>query len=94
MRHRIWLLALPALTLAYWALLSVGGLMNLTPWLVMGGGRTDMVLFLGLGGLASWTVLESVVYAVTHRPKMCVCGYHLAGLKCPECGRDLGGTGK
>ncbi len=91
MRHRNWLLLLPALTLVYFVVLTVGPLLNLLPWFIMSDDRTSMVLWLGLSGLASWTALEITVYRSRRTPMACVCGYHLRGLKCPECGEPIGG---
>ena len=90
MRHRNWLLLLPALTLGYFVVLTTGPLLSLLGWLVMSDDRTSMVLWLGLAGLASWTALEITVFRAKREPMACACGYHLRGLKCPECGEPVG----
>lgn len=90
MRFRIWLLALPGLTLIYWLVLTVGPLLNALPWLIMSRDRTDMVLYMGLAGLLSWTFLEGTAHRQRRTAPACECGYDLRGLQCPECGRRLG----
>ncbi len=90
MRYRNWLLLLPALTLAYFVVLTVGPLISMFSWLVMSNDRTSMVLWLGLAGLASWTALEITAFRASRAPMACACGYHLRGLKCPECGEPVG----
>ncbi|MCB1282382.1 MAG: hypothetical protein KDB18_12750 [Salinibacterium sp.] len=90
MRHRVWLLLLPALTLVYWIVLTIGPLINTIPWLVMSRDRTDMVMYLGLAGLLSWTALEITAHRSRRAAPVCECGYSLSGLPCPECGQPIG----
>ncbi len=90
MKHRIWLLGLPALTLLYFIVLTVGPLLQTFGWLVMSNDRTEIILWLGLGGLASWTALE-ITSSLRSRSVRCSgCGYALRGLPCPECGEAIG----
>ncbi len=86
MRYRYSLLALPALALIYWV--CIGYNWDFLGW--WGGERITLIQWLGTGGLVGWIALESVHHVTSSRSMRCACGYSLAGLHCPECGRDLG----
>lgn len=45
---------------------------------------------LAIALLAAWCTLEVTHQVLTHRRSACPCGYSLNGVKCPECGRDVG----
>jgi hypothetical protein len=58
-------------------------------------GDTDIKagVWLAIAFLAAWVVLEAVHFICVRRGGVCVCGYSLRGVKCPECGRDQGAAG-
>ena len=45
---------------------------------------------LAIALLAAWCTLEVAYQVLIHRRTACPCGYSLKGVKCPECGRDVG----
>ena len=92
MNHRLWLLGLPALTLVYFIVLTVSPLLSAFNWLVMSDDRSTMILWLGLGGLASWPDLELAAGLRSRGASCGSCGYALSGLKCPECGDRVGAS--
>ncbi|NUQ68657.1 MAG: hypothetical protein HUU18_10310 [Phycisphaerales bacterium] len=51
---------------------------------------TPTLTWIIIAFLASWTTLEVTHQVLIHRRTACPCGYSLKGVKCPECGRDVG----
>ncbi|MBK9188888.1 MAG: hypothetical protein IPM33_08020 [Phycisphaerales bacterium] len=54
--------------------------------------ETDIAssVFVAVALLAAWCTLEVTHQVLIHRRTACPCGYSLKGVKCPECGRDVG----
>lgn len=55
-------------------------------------GDADILASGILGGAftLAWCALEVTHQVLIHRRTACPCGYSLKGVKCPECGRDVG----
>jgi hypothetical protein len=58
-------------------------------------GDADIYACSALAGVCAlcWTVLEVAEHVMRGRPVTCSCGYSMAGMKCPECGRAVAGGG-
>ena len=91
MERRRWLLIASGACFAYAWLSSVGYVSAIVGFYPEDQLQTGMLLA-GLC-LLSWTALEITARLIERRPITCRCGYSMAGVKCPECGRPVGGGG-
>ncbi|MGE3109350.1 MAG: hypothetical protein AB7G11_04670 [Phycisphaerales bacterium] len=91
MRYRHWLLVTAASIFVFAvAELKVPLLArNLTHY---GEGEFRATVLAAIAGLFAWVILEATHHVVAARARAprCSCGYSLAGVRCPECGRQLG----
>jgi hypothetical protein len=88
MRYRHWLLLAAAAAIFYsTVLIRLDFFMLLLP--TYGDADIHAGAALAITCILSWVTLEVVHFRATSRGK-CPCGYSLKGVKCPECGRDLG----
>ena len=88
MRYRHWLLVAAGLALFYsTVLIRLDFFMQLLP--SYGEADIHASAALAVALLFAWVALEACHFRATSRGR-CPCGYSLKGVKCPECGRDLG----
>lgn len=80
------LLLIPAALIALHFVLVFSNIAGLTwaEWQI----RNETSVLIAL--LVLWAALEATRYVMQHRTPRCACGYSLAGLRCPECGRIIG----
>lgn len=89
MKHRHWLLCAMAAPLLY-AFVVIRVNMYLAALPTYGDTDIYAATYLAIALLAAWVVLEVAHQVRLGRSGVCDCGYALKGIKCPECGRDLG----
>lgn len=90
MRYRHWLLAAGAASILFsFVLIRLGVLLG-TKYAIYGEADIYTGSAIAIACLAGWVVLESLYFTRVGSVGRCPCGYSLKGLKCPECGRDLG----
>ncbi len=89
MRHRHWFLvaAIPPLVFAY-VFIRFPALMGSYGWY----SHSDILaaVALSITCVAVWASLEIVSHFLDARRLVCRYGYSLRGVKCPECGKELG----
>jgi len=91
MRHRHWLLIAAAVPLFFgFVFIRVDALVRL--YSSYGDADIHSATALAIALLLAWLVLEVVHYIRAGSRGTCECGYSLKGVKCPECGRDIGGS--
>jgi hypothetical protein len=89
MRHRHWLLIAAGIALFY-------AFVFIRPNIVLrfypSYGEHDITggVIVAVACLLAWVVLEVVHFRAVGWAGKCECGYSLKGVKCPECGKDLG----
>ncbi|QQS08765.1 MAG: zinc ribbon domain-containing protein [Phycisphaerales bacterium] len=89
MKHRHWLLVIAACFVVYAFLaIRISGL----PIVNYGTNDIQACTTIVVTLVACWTLLElgSKFFEHARRGTCGSCGYSLKGLKCPECGSDLG----
>jgi len=89
MHHRHWLLLAAAAALFY-AFVLIRLNFILTLYATYGDTDIHSATALAIALIAAWLALELTHYIRTGSRGTCTCGYSLKGVKCPECGRDLG----
>jgi hypothetical protein len=90
MRYRHWLLLAAAAFFFYSAvLIRLDFFMALVP--TYGDADIHSGAAIAIALILSWLTLEVVHFRANSRGK-CECGYSLKGMKCPECGKDLGSS--
>ena len=90
MKHRHWLLWAMAIPLGFaFGVTRFGPVTQV--WPTYGDSDIQACTQLAIALLAAWVVLEVVHQVRLGRTGKCECGYSLTGIRCPECGRDLGG---
>jgi hypothetical protein len=89
MRHRGWLLVVAGVLVTHaFILVRFAG-----PWYPVYG-ETDIWAssFLAAVLVVAWVSLEISDRVASSRDVKCRCGYSLRGVKCPECGKAIGGA--
>jgi len=90
MRHRHWLLIAAAVPL-FFAYIFIRFNVLLSFYSSYGDADIRSATSLSIALILVWGSLEITHYVRSGSQGRCHCGYSLKGLKCPECGRDLGG---
>jgi flagellar biosynthesis protein FliR len=89
MRYRQWLLVAAAASLFFgFVFVRLTWVLQFYP--MYGDSDIHSSAALAIALLLGWLVLEVVHYVRTGSRGVCECGYSLRGVKCPECGRDIG----
>jgi hypothetical protein len=89
MRHRHWLLIAAAAPLLYgFVFIRTNVVLQFYP--TYGDSDIHSATALAIALFLGWLILELVHYIRSGSRGTCDCGYSLKGVKCPECGRDLG----
>jgi hypothetical protein len=89
MRYRHLLVIAAAGALLYgFLLIRVDFVIRIFP--TYGDADIQAATHLAIACLLAWLVLEVVHFLRIGAGGKCECGYSLRGVRCPECGRDLG----
>jgi hypothetical protein len=89
MKHRYWLLAAAAGALLY-AFVLIRLDLVLSFYVTYGEADISASTAFAIACVLAWAALEVIHAARAGRAGKCACGYSLQGVKCPECGKDLG----
>lgn len=89
MRHRHWFLVAALLPLGFAFFMHTTMFYT---YLLINFQSTDLVVSvaLSIACVVVWTILEIAFQFLDARRLVCRCGYSLRGVKCPECGKELG----